>query len=81
MELKLSRTTSLFLLIFLLFRILAVGDCGVRLKTNKERRQKLVLINQASLREFHREFKFGMEGKKWRYKHRSHFVRVEKQRI
>ena len=36
------------------------------LTTDEELRQKLVLMHQASPREFQRELKFGMEDKKWR---------------
>ena len=43
------------------------GDCKVGLMAGKELRQKLVMMHQVSLREFQREFKFGMENKKWRY--------------
>ena len=58
-----------------------VGVCGVRLMTDKERRRKLVLMLQASLCGFQREFKFGMEEKKLWHKYRSRFVGVEKHRI
>ena len=37
---------------------------GVGLTNDKERRHKLVLMHQASLSEFQRELKFGMEDKK-----------------
>ena len=46
--------------------------------TDEELWQKLVLMHQPSLCEFQREFKFGMEDKKWRYKYKSCFVEVEK---
>ena len=41
------------------------GRCGVGVMTDKERQKKWVLIHQASLCEFQREFKFGMEEKLW----------------
>ena len=37
------------------------GDCEAGLTTEEELRKKLVLMHQASLCEFQREFKFGME--------------------
>ena len=54
------------------------GDCKVGLTADKELRNKLVLMHQASLREFQREFIFGMEDKKRRYKYRSRYVGVKK---
>ena len=53
----------------------------VGLMTDEERWQKFVLMHKASLCEFQRELKFGMEDKKWRFKYISRFVGVEKQRI
>ena len=41
------------------------GSKWVGLMTNDERPQKLVLMHQASLREFQGLFKFGMEDKQW----------------
>ena len=38
----------------------------VGLVIDEDRWQKLVLMQQASLCEFQREFKFGIEDKKWR---------------
>ena len=63
---KLSRTPSYYILIFLLFRVLAIGGHGLGLTTDKERWQKLVLIQKAFMCEFQREFEFGAEEKKWR---------------
>ena len=53
----------------------------VGLTTNEEYQQKLVLMHQVYLREIQREFKFGMEDKKWWWKYRSRFVGVQKHRI
>ena len=53
----------------------------VRLTTYEDLRQKFVLMHQASLREFQREFKFGMENKEWQQKYRICFVGVENQII
>ena len=39
-------------------------DRRVGLTNDKERRQKLVFMHQASLREFQGEIKFGMDDKK-----------------
>ena len=44
--------------------------------TDKESWQKWLLIHRASLCEFHRGLKFGMEDKLWRYKYRRHYVGV-----
>ena len=64
-ELKLSRTPSYSILIFLLFRILEGSKYEVGLTTDKDIQNKLVLMHQASIHEFEGEFKFGMEDKKW----------------
>ena len=37
----------------------------VGLTNDKDKCQKLVLMHEASLCEFQREFKFGLEDKKW----------------
>ena len=42
------------------------GSEWLGLMTNKEHRQKLVIMHQASLCEFQREFEFGMEEKQLR---------------
>ena len=46
------------------FRIALGNSKWVGLTTDEELRQKLVLMHQVSLREFQREFKFGIEDKK-----------------
>ena len=40
------------------------GGRRVGLTNDKERQHKLVLMHQASMREFQREIKFGMDDKK-----------------
>ena len=73
---KLSRTPSYYILIFVLFRVLAVVGCGVGLTTNEEPRHKLLIFYQVSMCEFQREFRYGMEDKKWQYKYIGRFVGV-----
>ena len=41
------------------------GGHGVGLTNDNERRKKLVMMHQASLSEFQREPRFGMEDKRW----------------